>query len=266
VGSITGVQAISCSGNLSMSDYLSVAALIPVYKVTEDMFLQALRSMFLQSRSLDQLIVVDDSGVGAYKNLVKIIMKHSGRACELVYVRNPTNLGIVKSLNAGLAACTTDVIARMDADDISLPYRIEVQIEKIANGYDLVGGGIVKFGHGKLIQIRYPVSRLGMFLAFLKSNPFAHPTVMFRKAMIQALGGYNEVAHAEDFDLWLRCLGANVRMTNVQMPVLMYRQHEQQVSVINHAIQLNSALALRRRLPRALFDRWMCSSIGGRNI
>lgn len=249
-----------------MSEDLSVAALIPVHWEIKDVFRQALQSMLLQSRPLDQLVVVDDSGEGAYESLVKTTLERSGATCELVYVRNPANLGLVRSLNAGLSACTTDLIARMDADDISSPYRIEVQLDEIAKGYDLVGGGIIKFGHGALTPVRYPVSRLRMMVAFLKSNPFAHPAVMFRKATIQALGGYHEVAHAEDLDLWVRCLSAKVRMTNVPMPVLMYRLHAQQISEIHRAVQLNSTRAVRCRVPRAMFERLKGTVTGGGNV
>ena len=248
-----------------MSDRLSVAALIPVYREPEDMFRQALQSMLLQSRPLDQLVVVDDSGAGTYERLVKITMERLGVSCKLEYVRNPVNLGLVKSLNAGLAACTTDVVARMDADDISLPYRIDIQLEKISEGYELVGGGIVKFGNGNLIPIRYPHSRLKMLVAFMKSNPFAHPTVMFRRASIQALGGYREVAHAEDLDLWIRCLRNNIRMTNVLLPVLMYRLHAQQVSEIHRSVQRHSTRIVRRQVASALLERLVSKVYSWRN-
>lgn len=239
-----------------MSERLTVAALMSVHREPEGVLRQAILSMLLQSRPVDQLVVVDDSGEGAYEDLVKATHAHSGSGCDLVYIPNLANLGLVKSLNTGLAACSTDVVARMDADDISLPYRIEVQLEKMAKGYELVGGSIIRFGSGGSKLAKYPTNRMKMFLAFMHSSPFAHPAVMFRKSSIQALGGYNEVAHAEDLDLWVRCLAFGVRMTNVPMPVLMYRLHAQQVSELYRAVQLNSARAVRRRALHAILVRW----------
>lgn len=246
----------SYSMSLSMSDSnVTVAALIPVYRVDDEIFLKALQSMFLQSRPIDQMIVIDDSGEGAYENLVKSAHKNSGALCELVYLRNLTNIGLVSSLNIGLSLCTTDVIARMDADDISLPYRIEAQLEKIMSGYDLVGGSIVKFGRGQLSFVRYPNNFFKIVVSFLRSNPFAHPTVMFRRSKIEALGGYHHIAHAEDLDLWVRCLASNLKMTNITMPLLMYRLHAQQISQIYQVVQKKAARSIRLRVLGALTKR-----------
>lgn len=240
-----------------MSEHLTVAALMPVHRTAEDVFRQAVQSVLLQSHPLDQLVVVDDSGDGRYEVILQTIMVEARTSCELRYVRNDRNLGLVKSLNAGIEACTTHVIARMDSDDISLPCRIETQLDRIHEGYDLVGGGIIKFGQGPLTSVRYPSDFLRMYISFLKSNPFAHPAVMYRKQMIQALGGYHEVAHAEDLDLWVRCLRANARMTNSPLPVLMYRLHADQVSEMHKSVQLASARRVRRQVPAAMLSRWM---------
>ena len=223
---------------------------------------QALLSMLVQSRPLDQLVVVDDSGEGAYRLMVERMVAESGENCELIYVRNPRNLGLVESLNAGLAACGADLVARMDADDIALPFRVEAQARMMARGYDLVGGGIVQFGQKGLVPVRYPTNSLSMMGAFLKSNPFAHPAVMFRREAIVSLGGYRDVPHAEDLDLWVRCLGAGLKMCNLSLPVLMYRQHAQQVSVQHHETQLRAARAVRRRVASALWARWMGARVG----
>lgn len=238
-----------------MSERPTVAALMAVHREPEDLLRQAFQSLLLQSHPLDQIVVIDDSGKGSYENFIKTFHANSGSKCDLVYIPNQNNLGLVSSLNTGLAACSTNIVARMDADDISLPYRIEVQMGMMAKGYELVGGSIIRFGPSGSIYAKYPTTRLKMLLAFLHSNPFAHPAVMFKKETILSLGGYHNVAHAEDLDLWVRCLGAGVRMANVSMPVLMYRLHAHQVSEIYLSTQLDSARAVRQRVLRAMFMR-----------
>lgn len=245
-----------------MSDHLTVSVLLPVHRVDEATLTLALRSVLLQSRPVDQLVVVDDSGQGAHEALVRAIVDQSGRHCELTYVRNAQNVGLVDSLNLGLAVCHGDMVARMDADDIAFPHRVEAQLALMSRGYDLVGGGIIKFGLQGLIPIRYPSHRLGLLVAFMRSSPFAHPAVMFRRDVIQALGGYRDIPHAEDLDLWLRCLAAGVRMSNVALPVLMYRQHAQQVSVLNQDAQQSAAKLIRSRVGPALWARWRHRGFG----
>lgn len=239
-----------------MSEYPTVSVLLPVYRVDEPVFALALRSVLLQSRPVDQLVVVDDSGEGVHESVVRRLVACTGNSCTLTYIQNSSNKGLVDSLNIGLAACYGDVVARMDADDISLSHRIESQLALISRGYDLVGGGIIKFGQQGLHPVRYPTCRLGLLVAFMRSSPFAHPAVMFRRERILALGGYRDCPHAEDLDLWVRCLAAGVQMSNVALPVLMYRQHSQQVSVINRQRQLSAAKLIRSQILYALWTRW----------
>jgi glycosyltransferase involved in cell wall biosynthesis len=239
-----------------MSERSTVSVLLPVHRVDESVFALALRSVLLQSRPVDQLVVVDDSGEGAHESVVRRIVACTGNSCTLTYIQNSSNKGLVDSLNIGLAACHGDVVARMDADDIALPHRIETQLALITRGYDLVGGGIIKFGQQGLHPVRYPTCRLGLLVAFMRSSPFAHPAVMFCRERILALGGYRDFPYAEDLDLWVRCLAAGVQMSNVSLPVLMYRQHAQQVSVINRQTQLSTAKLIRSRVVSALWTRW----------
>lgn len=239
-----------------MSKRSIVSVLLPVYREDESIFSLALMSVLLQSRPVDQLVVVDDSGVGAHESVVRRLFSCAGKGCALTYIQNPSNKGLVDSLNIGLAACYGDVVVRMDADDIALPHRIEIQLAQISRGYDLIGGGIIKFGQQGLHSVRYPTCHLGLLVSFVRSSPFAHPAVMFRRERIMALGGYRNVTHAEDIDLWIRCLAAGVRMRNVPLPVLMYRQHSQQVSVLNQQTQLRLAKLVRTRVISALWARW----------
>lgn len=239
-----------------MSEHATVSVLLPVHRVDESVLALALRSVLLQSRPVDQLVVVDDSGEGAHESVVRRIVACAGNGCTLTYIQNSSNKGLVDSLNIGLAACHGDVVARMDADDIALPHRIETQLALISRGYDLVGGGIIKFGQRGLHPVRYPTCRVGLLVAFMRSSPFAHPAVMFCRERILALGGYRHFPHAEDLDLWVRCLAAGVQMSNVPLPVLMYRQHAQQVSVINRQVQLSTAKLIRSRVVSALWTRW----------
>ena len=129
------------------------------------------------------------------------------------------NVGLGPALDVGLAACTHDVVARMDADDLSLPHRFAVQMPIIEAGHDLVGAGLVEFGadaarhrrhaHSAHRRRRHPRPRARF------ADPFNHPTVVYRRDIVRAVGGYTDFALMEDYLLWAKMLVAGARVANV---------------------------------------------------
>lgn len=124
-------------------------------------------------------------------------------------LRNRSNLGLTRSLNRGLAEAGGEYVARMDAEDISLPARLLRQSEFL-DSHPAVGVVGSHYAHidrrGKVVQIFRPPGRDGEIRDRLwRGNPLAHGSVMFRKEVIQRAGGYRrEFRLAQDYDLWLR--------------------------------------------------------------
>ena len=144
----------------------------------------------------------------------------------LVRVPLERNVGLGPALNAGLARCSCDVVARMDADDFSRPARLERQLAKLAEGYAMVGCNATEFSG----DIDSPNSERVMpethdeIIRFAKRRaPFVHPAFVVRRSSLEAVGGYRSVPYAEDFDLFIRLLRAGFRGYNLQEPLVAVR-------------------------------------------
>ncbi|MEH7239560.1 glycosyltransferase, partial [Bacillus sp. JJ1562] len=125
----------------------------------------------------------------------------------------------------------TEYIARMDADDISLPNRFLEQVEFLDNNSNVsvVGSWAYQINdYGEVKNTRYtPIKNEDIRKLILKASPMIHPTVMFRKEDIMSLGGYNiKYRYAQDYDLWFRCLSNGLELHNIGKPLLEYRVSE----------------------------------------
>lgn len=147
--------------------------------------------------------------------------------------------GLVAALNLGLSEARGEFIARMDADDLTLPGRFKQQAAFLRKRSDFaaVGTQIVEVcQHGNLGARSYLPERLSRHWPPLNTK-IAHPSVMFRRDSVLMLGGYRTTfLHAEDQDLWLRLLKVS-RLGNLRTVFLAYRKHDNQVSVANAAEQ-----------------------------
>lgn len=234
---------------------LNISVLLCAYQESLEDFEIAVKSVIQQTHPPKQLIIVDDSGSLKYRTRCEQIQEAllSKIKVELTYVGNAFNSGLVASLNLGLARVTEKYVARMDADDISLPYRFHEQLKLLERGFDIVGGGISLFGNmGHIGNIIYPTTQAGVFLSLLRSNPIAHPVAMFRTDKIRKLMGYREVAYAEDLDLWMRAYLAGNRISNSRNILLLRRIHDQQLSSKFNADQKASTYKLRKIFRRQI--------------
>lgn len=141
--------------------------------------------------------------------------------------------GIVAALNAGLAHCCAPLVARMDADDVMLPTRLAHQYELLEQSPDLaVLGCCVELietavtGTGFREYVRWQnrcISPHQIDLARFVESPLVHPSVMFRRDLIEQYGGYREGPFAEDYELWLRLLAGGERIGKCPATLLRWR-------------------------------------------
>ena len=185
----------------------------------------ALESMAAQTLRPTEVVLVFDGPLteGLVAAVDAFDAAHPGL---LVRVPLERNVGLGPALNAGLARCSCDVVARMDADDFSRPARLERQLAKLAEGYDMVGCNATEFSG----DIDSPNSERVMpethdeIVRFAKRRaPFVHPAFVVRRSSLEAVGGYRSVPYAEDFDLFIRLLRAGFRGYNLQEPLVAVR-------------------------------------------
>lgn len=135
---------------------------------------------------------------------------------------------LTANLNLGLLHCRSNYVARMDADDISHPERIEQQIKFLdQNNSVVICGSSYRLidNEDKIVgNVVAPNSHKRIVRRFFFTNPISHPTVMFRKDIILNLGGYLGGKYAQDYDLWLRVAReTNYEFRNLDEFLLDYR-------------------------------------------
>lgn len=111
------------------------------------------------------------------------------------------------NLNLGLQHCSSNFIARMDADDISHPNRIERQLKfMVLNNIDVCGSSyqLIDKDNAIIGRVFKPTNDKSIKRQMYFSNPIAHPSVMFKKNIVLDVGGYMGGEFAQDYDLWLR--------------------------------------------------------------
>ena len=236
-----------------MSEQLSL--LLPVWAGDRPEFLaEAFRSSVdEQTRRPDQVVIVRDGPVPAALT-ERIAELAAGSPVPVDVVELEQNVGLGPALDAGLAACRYDVVARMDADDISLPHRFAVQLPVIESGVDVVGSGLVEFADdpeetGALRTVPTDPDEIRRRARF--ATPFNHPTVVYRRSLVTGVGGYSDFAKMEDYLLWAKLILAGARVANVAEPLVKYRVGAGAYARRGGLALLRAELGLQRRF-RAL--------------
>jgi len=187
-----------------------------------------------------ELIVIDD---GSQDGTARIVEAHVADDPRVILAASRER-GLVAALNEGCALATSDLIARMDADDVAVPQRLAKQVAMLDRepGTVLLGTAVTQMDESgrPIASVSYPEDPSG---ELLRRNCFAHPTVVFRRVAFQRVGGYREqFPHAEDYDLWLR-LAEVGHVRNLAEPLLRYRLHEAQVTRVQIEQQVASTLS-----------------------
>ena len=200
----------------------AVSVLLPVYN-GERFLREALDSMIGQTLSDFELLVVDD---GSTDGTRAVLQEYADPRLRVV---STLHGGLVAALEAGLAQARSNLLARMDADDVSLPARLERQIGVLdANPrLGLVGCGVeVIDEQGNVKEANSLPSRdRDLRRRLLLRNPFAHGSVVLRRDALQRAGGYSSSYGAnEDYDLWRR-IAREWELAAVPDVLYRYREH-----------------------------------------
>lgn len=202
-----------------------------------------------QTRRPDEVVLVQDGPVSEEltKSIEHVIASSPVPVKHLVLAEN---VGLGPALDAGLHACTHEIVARMDADDVSLPQRFEKQLPEVEAGADIVGAGLLEFADDPqdVVGRRTPPTdpdEIRRVIGF--RDPFNHPTIVYRKSAVLAAGGYQHLALLEDYLLFARMVKEGARPANVDEALVCYRVGAGAYARRGGTRLLRSELALQRR-------------------
>ncbi|MEI5585035.1 MULTISPECIES: glycosyltransferase [unclassified Agromyces] len=212
-------------------------------------------SVEAQTRRPAQVVLVQDGPVSpGLEGAIETAIAQS--PVPVLHHRIPDNAGLAHALAEGLARCEHDIVARMDADDISLPERFAAQLPLIEGGLDLVGTGMLEFldDDGSIVGRRVPRTEQAEIERFARfHDPFSHPTVVYRRSAVERAGGYQPLGLMEDYWLFARMIHAGARVGNLAEPLLMYRVGDGAYARRGGRAQWSSEMQLQRALRRIGF-------------
>lgn len=209
----------------------AVSVVIPAYNAKSTIG-AAVGSILRQTLTDFEVVVVDDGSTDSTPALLDDLR----RLDERVIVLEASHGGIINALNAGIAESRGALVARMDADDISHPRRLELQANLMGAHPEIsVCSSLVRmFPRGMLLggMVRYEqwlnslVSPEQIARDMYVESPLAHPSAMMRRDELMDIGGYQEHGWPEDYDLWLRYHAAGRRFAKVDRALVFWRQSE----------------------------------------
>lgn len=207
------------------------SVLMSVYKKDEAEHLcQSIESMLCQTVPCEQFVIVQDGPIGEV--LSNVIAEYAAAQPELfTVVPLEQNIGLGKALDVGMEYCRNDLVARMDADDISLPARCEKLLALFSENPELAlaGTNIDEFydDPSHIVSSRVvPSDYEGIKKFIRRRSPFNHPTVMFRASQVNRCGGYGKMRRKQDYDLFARMINMGCYALNIDESLLLFRSNE----------------------------------------
>lgn len=220
---------------MSRSNTPTVSILLPVRNEARHLP-AALASIFAQTLTDWELVAVDD---GSTDGTPQLLAAAAARDSRVRPMANPEP-GLVAALNHGLAACRAPLVARMDGDDVCHPRRLATQVA-LLEAEPRVGLVACRFRHFPRHHLRVGMlayeewqNSLNSHEAIIRDlfveSPFVHPSVLVRREVVEAVGGYRDLGWAEDYDLWLRLAAAGVRFARTDDPLFYWRDRPERAT------------------------------------
>ena len=222
-----------------------VSVIMSVYN-NEAVVAQAIDSILEQTFGDFEFLIVNDGSTDGSRAILDAYARRDSR----IRLFHEPNRGLIASLNLMLERARGELIARMDGDDIALPARFERQVAYFdmhpdcgvlgTNTHEIDDAGAVTE-----CTDFHPFDHAEILIALRQASPFCHSSVMMRRDVLAAAGGYRAAyRHCEDYDLWLR-LSTRTRLANLPDRLLLYRRSPGQVSNRHAAVQQTGAAIAR---------------------
>lgn len=204
----------------------AISVIMGIYNTNNKTMVEAAVDSILQQTFKDfEFIICDDGSIDGTYDLIQQLAKKDDR---IVIIKNEKNQGLAAALNHCLKISKGEYIARMDADDISLPTRLSEMLEFLVKKpqYAFVGCCAYLFNDkgiwGRRLLKEEPEKK-----DFLFGTPFIHPTIIIRKDVLVSVGGYRvskETLRAEDYDLFMRLYAKDYTAYNLQKYLYEFRE------------------------------------------
>ncbi|HZK05356.1 MAG TPA: glycosyltransferase [Actinomycetaceae bacterium] len=231
------------------------SVLLPVYAGdVAPHFARAVESVTVdQELRPAELVIVRDGPVGDDLEAV-LLAAESGEMTAGVpvrVVRLEVNGGLAEALEVGLGESTHEIVARADADDVSLPARFARQVPLVEVDYDLLGSAITEFNDdesdlGDARELPLDSEEIARVARF--RDPFNHPSVVYRKSAVARAGGYERLDKMEDYWLFVRMINHGARTGNLPESLVLYRVGQGAYKRRGGRRMLLSELGLQRRM------------------
>lgn len=204
-----------------------VTVLMPVHN-GEATVARALRSTLRALPKNAVLLVHDDGSTDSTPEILDTVADP-----RIEVIRSNQQRGVAGGLNLMLERVRTPLVARMDADDVALPWRFRIQLYGIATGVDALFSTVANVGDVGVGSVRLspplPITAAAFPFHLLISNPVAHSTLLAKTETLVQAGGYFDTP-AQDYELWMRLSAAGRRCRRLATPTVLYRFHPQQVT------------------------------------
>lgn len=185
------------------------------YKESAENLDSCFRSLEQQTLQPTEIVLVMDGPVGS---LLESVVSRWENRLPVRRVQLEKNIGLGLALSEGMKHCSYEYIARMDTDDICLPHRFQRQMTFMVENSDvaLLGSAVIEFdeeGQHRLKRLPELHDEIKHFSRF--KNPFNHMSVLFKKSVVEQVGGYQHHLFMEDYNLWLRIIAGNFTTHNL---------------------------------------------------
>lgn len=223
---------------------MKITVLMSVFNA--DRYLQsAIDSILNQTFTDFEFLIIND---GSTDDTSQILSGYNDTRIRIV--NNEHNIGLTKSLNKGLKISRGEYIARMDADDISLPSRFEKQVDFMETHPEVGVCGSWAQAYGEISGFyKTPVDNDSITCRMLFQNSIIHPSVIIRKAIIEKYNlAYDEqYINTQDYAFWINCL-QHTHLANIPEVLLRLRIHNNQISILNTDHQCRLAQNIQEKL------------------
>jgi glycosyltransferase involved in cell wall biosynthesis len=229
-----------------------VSVVMGVFQTPSSYMRAAIQSVLAQTyRSFELIIIEDPSSQPAAP-----VLREFADSRIRHHMRNE-RAGLISALRYGMELARAPLVARFDADDLCEPQRLAAQIQYLADHPDVAVAGsriLVINEQGEIIGRRLlPLTHDEIAATLRHHNCISHPSVMFRKAAVEAVGGYDPDAQLEDYDLWCRMLNAGYRFANLPEDLIRYRFHFESLRSTKVRFTIQATIAIKERYFRDRF-------------
>ena len=209
-----------------------ISVLMSAYNEPIEYVRQAVSSIVEQTYNNLEFVIVCDKPDN--EPLISYLSECARKDQRIKLIINKENIGLAMSLNRALSAASGEYIARMDADDISKPHRLEKELEYLrSNKLGIVGCSVEKIDDAGKVwgEIRRYSDKPEAYARLLTvQNVLVHPSVMMRQEVIRSVNGYRNFPSCQDYDLWLRLLSKGYRFGVTDEILFQFRRHQNSIT------------------------------------